>query len=118
MKIIQTKILLLLLSINIICIESTSETFSSSNKEAVEFHLEETVIFDPFDNNYFKLDYDGNANITVFLFSKIRTYSFDLTDPKGNIKTIESEYVYNERSLRFNLDQKGIYFLNLNQGVV
>lgn len=57
MKIIQTNILLLLLSINMICIES-----ASSNKNAVEFHFGETVKFDSFDNNYFKLNYDNDKN--------------------------------------------------------
>ena len=88
MKIIQTNILLLLLSINIICI-------TSSNKDAVEFHLGETVIFDSFDNNYFKLNYDSNNNITVILLTKIQIRTLVLTDPNGNFRTIESQYVYN-----------------------
>ena len=108
MKIIQTNILLLLLSINIICI-------TSSNKDAVEFHLGETVIFDSFDNNYFKLNYDSNNNITVFLLTRLRIYSIVLTDPNGNFRTIESQYVYDGRYMEFNLDKKGIYYFNFNQ---
>ena len=109
MKIIQTNILLLLLSINIICIES------ASNKDAVEFHLGETVIFDPFDNNYFKLNYDSNNNRTAFLFTRIRIESIDLTDPDGIVKTIESRYIYRQANIEFNLDKKGIYYFKFSQ---
>ena len=108
MKIVQTNILLLLLSINMICI-------ASSNKDAVEFHLGETVIFDSFDNNYFKLNYDSNKNITVILLTKIQIRTLVLTDPNGNFRTIESQYVYDGRYMEFNLDKKGIYYFKFNQ---
>ena len=87
MKIVQTNILLLLLSINMICI-------ASSNNDAVEFNLRETVIFDTFDNNYFKLNYDSNNNITVILLTRLRIGSIVLTDPNGNFRTIERQYLY------------------------
>ena len=108
MKIVQTNILLLLLSINIICI-------TSSNKDAVEFHLGETVIFDSFDNNYFKLNYDSNNNITVFLLAKLSIRTLVLTDPNGNFRTIESQYIHYEKITEFNLDKKGIYYFKFNQ---
>ena len=104
MKIVQTNILLLLLSINMICI-------ASSNKDAVEFHLGETVIFDSFDNNYFKLNYDSNNNITVILFARLRIGSIVLTDPDKFVRTIESQYVYYGKYIEFNLDKKGVYYL-------
>ena len=111
MKIVQTNILLLLLSINMICIDS-----ASSNNDAVEFYLGDTVIFDSFDNNYFKLNYGSYNKITVFLFTRLPIGSIVLTDPDDIVTTIEGQSIYySEKIIEFNLDKKGIYYLKFNQ---
>ena len=88
---------------------------ASSNNDAVEFHLGETVIFDSFNNNYFKLNYDSNNNITVILLTRLPIGSIVLTNPDDIVTTIESQYIRYEKIIEFNLDKKGIYYLKFNQ---
>ena len=104
-------ILFLLFPLTIIC-GLNQKLIKNIDKEAKEFILGETVTFNLYDNNYFKLDYNPEIedNTTVFLTFENGIDLLNLKDPENNIEIIECKYYYETYIMEFNLTTKGIYY--------
>ena len=102
---------LFLLPLTIIC-HLNQKLINNINKEAKEFNLGETVTFNLYNNNYFKLDYnpENEDNTTVFLTFENGIDLLNLQDPEHNIETIECKYYYETYIMELNLTTKGEYY--------
>ena len=94
---------------------STQPRLNTGKNQVIEFEIGSKVEYD-MDRNYFKFDYFGPTNLTIYFSHLAYGVRIYLTDPKLNISSFYPGEYYYQYYIRYNalLNYNGTYYLNIS----